>query len=131
MSSKSMAERFLEKLAAGDLGDLITDDAVSWHNLDEVESPVSTAAGNFAAVRVRYSDFRYAELRYSVAEGGVSLARFTIMATLGGGRELRVPGCLVVTEQNGKITRVEEYLDGRQVAPLAEALAAGRVGQGH
>jgi ketosteroid isomerase-like protein len=122
MSSISMAQRFLESLAAGHLDDLIAEDAVSWHNLDGVEAPLSTATGSFAAVRALYPDFRYADVRYTVGEEGISLARFTLMADLGDGRELRAPGCLVVTERDGIITRTEEYLDGRQVAPLAKAL---------
>ena len=77
--------------------------------------------GNFAAVRALFSDFRYAEVRYTASEDGVSLARFTLMATLADGSQLRAQGCLVVTEHNGLITRIEEYLDGRHLAPLAEA----------
>ena len=131
MPSVSMAERFLEKLAGGDLDDLLSEGAVSWHNLDGVESPVSpTATANFAAVRAAFPDFRYADVRYTVSEDGVSLARFTLMATLADGSQLRAPGCLVVTEQNGLITRVEEYLDGRHLVPLVEALAAARIGGG-
>lgn len=124
MSSITMAQQFLEKLSAGDVSDIIAEDAVSWHNLDEVEGLVSAAAGNFAVVRTAFPDFRYAELRYTAAEEGVSLARFTLLATLADGSELRAPGALVVTERDGLITRVEEYLDGRHLAPIVEALTA-------
>lgn len=129
MAAITLARQFLQKLAAGDLSEIIAEGAVSWHNLDGVESPLSTAVENFATVRALYSDFRYAEVRYTAGEDGVSLARFTLLATLGDGSQLRAPGCLVVTEHDGLITRTEEYLDGRHVAPLAEALAASGVGE--
>lgn len=124
MTSISTAQRFLEKLAEGDLDEIIADGAIGWHNLDDVEGPMSAAPGNFAAVRAAFPDFRYDEVRYTTGDGGVSLARFVIKATLADGSELRAPGCLVITEANGLITRAEEYLDSRQIAPIAAALAA-------
>lgn len=117
------AQRFLDALAAHDLESAgLADVAVSWHNLDEVEADLRTATASFATVQSVLSDFRYDEVHYSTADDGVSLARFVIKATLPDGFEMRAPGCLVVTERDGRIVRTEEYLDSAQLQPVTAAM---------
>ena len=124
MPSITMAQRFLEALSAGKVRQVIAADAVSWHNIDGVEAPLATLDEDFATVISLFPDFRYANLRYAAAGHSVSLAQFTLMATLSDGGQMEAHGCLVVTERDGLVTRTEEYLDSHQVAPLIEAAGA-------
>jgi ketosteroid isomerase-like protein len=44
-----------------------------------------------------------------------------LRGTTTAGVEVQVPACVVVKVADGKITRIDEYLDTRQIEPLTTA----------
>jgi ketosteroid isomerase-like protein len=98
---------------------LFAADAVSWHNFDEVD--VQTEPESYDAVRAIRTvvpDFDFHEIRTHDTGGGVSVAQYVILGTLPDGATLRVPGVLIAHSCGGRITRLEEYVDTAQLAPV-------------
>jgi len=98
---------------------LFADGAVSWHNFDEVE--VQTAPESYEAVRAIRNvvpDFDFHDVRGHDTGDGVSVAQYVILGTLPDGSALRAPGVLVAHSTDRRITRLQEYLDTGQLAPL-------------
>jgi uncharacterized protein len=100
----------------------LTDDAVMWHNYDPVEVPAAQASANLAALQAVLPDCRFEEVRVDGA-GPVSIAQYVFAVTLPDGSCVRAPGCFVVHERDGRIARIEEYMDSAQLAPIAAAMA--------
>jgi ketosteroid isomerase-like protein len=99
--------------------------AVTWHNFDELEIP--TEPGSYEtikAIRGVVPDFDFREIRGREAGDGVSVAQYVIGGALPDGSSLRAPGILVAHSTDGQITRLEEYLDTAQLAPLFALLTA-------
>ena len=101
----------------------LSNDAVMWHNYDQVEAPADEATANFAALQSVLPDYRFEDVRAHGA-GEVSVAQYVLKATLPDGTSVRAPGCFVVHEPDGQIVRIDEYMDSAQVAPIGAAVAA-------
>lgn len=116
------AARILDALDAGVVDEsVITDDAVVWHNFDEVEMPIRDAFGSVRTIREKVPDFRFDGRRFDVA-GDVTLVRYTLRATLPDGSEAAAPACMAVHTSGDRVTRIEEYLDTAQLAPVLALL---------
>ena len=100
----------------------LTDDAVVWHNYDPVDTPAVQATANLAAMQAVLPDCRFEEIRTHGA-GAMSVAQYVFAATLPDGSSGHAPGCFIVHERDGRIARVEEYMDSAQLAPIAAAMA--------
>lgn len=88
--------------------------AVTWHSFDEVEAPtVPDTFASLAAIRAVVPDFTMTELRT-----GDGYAQYVVTGTLPDGSTLRAPAALVVHVDGGMVTRIEEYVDTGQLAPL-------------
>lgn len=118
------AARVVDALMTLDPGEsLFAPGAVTWHGFDEVEAP--TVPDTFESVRAIRSvvpDFAMTGVRTHDA-GPVSVAQYTLRGTLPDGATFRAPAVLVVhTGDDGRVTRIEEYVDTAQLAPLFAAL---------
>lgn len=105
--------------------DVFAPGCVSWHNFDEAESP--TVPDSFAALRTvldAVPDYRMADVMVHEAGDGVSVAQFVATGTLPDGSALRAPGVLVAHSRDGKVVRLEEYLDTGQLSRVFALLAA-------
>ena len=102
--------------------DLFTPGATAWHNFDEQDLAIADSFGMVAAILAVVPDFTFAERRHLPATGDVSVAQYTLTGTLPDGSALRVPACLVAYEVDGRVNRIEEYLDAAQLAPLVAAM---------
>ena len=92
-------------------------DAVIWHNNDEVEQTVDQNLAVLRWVCDNLAERAYEDVRRHEWDGGFvqqHVLRFTR-----GGERLGVPACIVATVADGKITRIDEYLDSAQAARLA------------
>jgi ketosteroid isomerase-like protein len=119
----SLAQTMMDAIRAGTPDAVpLTDDAVMWHNYDPTEVPAAQAAANLAAIQAVLPDCRFEEVR-AHGTGAVSVAQYVFTATLPDGSCLRAPGCFVVHERDGRIARIEEYMDSAQLAPIAAAIA--------
>jgi uncharacterized protein len=118
------ANRFFDGLLAGDLAALeaaCAPGSVLWINLTEQERPLEASLPGFARVRSTVPDLRMEAVRRRGVEGGF-VEQHVLTGTMPSGDLLRVVGCFVGTVENGRITRLEEYVDGRQAAALSALL---------
>ncbi len=113
-----LADRIFAAIEAGDVenvASLYADDAVIWHNTDQVEQ---SKAANVAVLGwlVRNTASReYREVRRSIIDDGF-VQQHVLHIEFGDGRSADLPACLVVRVAGDKITRLDEYLDGAMVA---------------
>lgn len=131
MSSQDAAVRIAEKLAAGyrpeaPAEDLYADRIVSWHNYDEREVVVTRdqlaagAQGEHGALAQVLSGFGYEERRVYPAGDAVVMTH-VMVGTLRDGTRVRIPACHVYALEDGRIARMDVYMDSAQAAPLATA----------
>ncbi len=115
-----VAERLFAAIHAGDVaaaGALYADDAVIWHNNDNL---VQTPDENLRVLRwvVRnVKDLRYEEIRRIETANGF-VQQHVLRGIAPNGQPLEVPACLIVTVAEGRITRFDEYLDSAHTAVL-------------
>ncbi len=100
---------------------VIADGATAWHNFDEIDMPLEDTFGSVRMIREKVPDFRFDGQRFHTA-GDVTVAQYTLRGTLPGGAEAAAPACLVVHTSGDRVTRIEEYLDTAQLAPILALL---------
>lgn len=116
----SIADRLFGAIERGDmdsLRQLYHPQARIWHNTDGQEQSVED---NLRVLRwlVRHTRARaYEDIRRDVIPGGF-VQQHVLKLQLATGRTVRIPACLVATTDQGRITRIDEYLDSAQVADL-------------
>ncbi|MEJ8281095.1 hypothetical protein [Pseudonocardia spirodelae] len=118
------AARVVDALMTLDPGEsLFAPGAVTWHSFDEAEAPtVPDTIEAVRAIRRVVPDFGMYEVRTHDA-GPVSFAQYTLRGTLPGGGAFRAPAVLAVhTGDDGRVVRIEEYVDTGQLAGLFAAL---------
>ena len=115
-----VADQLFAAIEEGDLDAvraLYAPDAVIWHNTDGVEQSVEQNLGVLRWVVDHLADRTYEEVRrFPTASGFVQ--QHVLRCTRRDGVRAEVPACLVVTCDDGRITRLEEYLDSAHVARL-------------
>ncbi len=120
-----VVERFFAALEAGDtatLASIYSADARIWHNdgtEDDVESNLKVLRGLHGAV----SGLHYEILRRLPAGGGV-FQQHTLRGRLPDDRAVALPAAMYLAVEAGRITRIEEYLDSAQAAPIRAARGA-------
>jgi len=103
------------------VAELYADDVEVWHNFSDA---VQDKAANLAVLTGLCESV--AEIHYDVTErleldGGRVLQRHVLRCGSGDGQELRIPACIFVTVRDGKIHRIDEYLDTAQANALRAA----------
>jgi ketosteroid isomerase-like protein len=119
-----LAERLFGAIMAGDIDavrSLYAPDAVIWHNIDRAEQTADQNLRVLQWVVQHVRNLRYEEIcRQRTANGFVQ--QHVLRGTAPNGQALDVPACMVGTVRDGRIVRLEEYLDsGHLAALLAEA----------
>lgn len=119
-SHLEVAERLFAAIAGGDIEavrGIYTEDAVIWHNDD---NQPQTPEQNLRILRwvVRnVRELRYEEIRRQETAGGF-VQQHVLRGIAPNGERLDVPACIVCTVADGRITRLDEYLDSAQTASL-------------
>ena len=103
-----------------DLFDIYADDAVIWHNHDNREQNVAQNVKLLERMPQWVSDREYADRRFRVFDGGV-VQQHTLKGTrISTGETIALHACVVVlVNEDGKITRLDEYLDSAEAVKLA------------
>ena len=92
-------------------------DAVIWHNNDEVEQTVDQNLAVLRWVCDNLADRAYEDVRRIEHEGGF-VQQHVLRFTKDGERR-QIPACIVVTlSPEGRIARLDEYLDSAHVARI-------------
>ena len=118
-----VANRFFDALIAGDrdgLDAVFADDAVFWQNFALTEIPKSDFLPRFAGLKGMVRDLHFEDVRRASTPSGF-VEQHTLCGTAPSGETFAAHGCFLGTVENGRISRIEEWLDAAQLAPLARA----------
>ena len=102
------------------LRELYDPDVEIWHNTDGVVQRRDDNLATLAWMGRNLPDLRYTEVRRSATADGF-VQQHVLVATNRAGRRIEVPACIVTTVgDDGRITRLDEYLDSAAVAAILE-----------
>ena len=119
MPGVAVADELFTAIEKGDVDAvraLYAPDIVVWHNTDSVEQ---TAEENLRILRWlvdNLADRSYDEVRRRDYDDGFvqqHVLRFTYNET-----RFEIPACIVATTADGRITRIDEYLDSAHISRL-------------
>ena len=103
---------------------LYADDVAVWHNFDKAAN-LAVLAGLCKHVPA----IRYEIVERHALGGGRIVQRHVLRARTAGGAEITIPACIFVSVADGRITRVDEYLDTAQANRLRSATGRPPVGE--
>jgi ketosteroid isomerase-like protein len=126
MKSVELAAQFFDAVEKGDGGTLerlCADDAVIWHNYDQLDAPFKRVMPALHKAAAVVKGLSYARRSYTALPDG-ALAQHSLTGTLPDGKLIDAPIIVRLYMRDGRIHRLEEYLDRMHVAALAAAVAA-------
>ena len=115
-----LAARLFAAIEAGDVDGvaaLYAPDVVVWHNDDGRSQSGAENLRVLAWLVTHCSDVRYVDVRRSATATGF-VQQHVLRATGPSGEAVEVPACIVGTCAEGRITRIDEYLDSAHLAPF-------------
>jgi ketosteroid isomerase-like protein len=118
----ALAERFSAAAGSGDieaLRQIYAEDARIWHNFDNVGQTVDENLKVIGWMEHVLPGRKYDVLRRVVIPGGY-LQQHVLSGTTRKGASISIHACLVVMVKNGRISRLEGYLDPTQAAALRD-----------
>ena len=124
--SEELVVAFFAALEAGDietLREIYAPDAVIWHNDDLVEQPLEENLKVLAGLHRVVSGLRYDVTRRVPAPDGV-LQQHVLRGTLQNGAAVELHAAMYLQVRDGRITRIEEYLDSGKRATIKAAREA-------
>jgi ketosteroid isomerase-like protein len=116
---RTLAQRFFDAVEAGDVetaGTYYAPDVVIWHNFDNLEQTRDQNLAVLAGMPQRLSDRLYADRRVEVFAGGFVQQHVLHATRKFDGARLAMPAVIVCRVKDGKIIRLDEYLDSAHVA---------------
>ena len=116
-----LAERLIAAVTAGDIEGVracYAPDVVVWYNSDGVAQSADENLRVLGWVIRNIRDLRYEEVRRQRTPTGF-VQQHVLRGTAPNGAALAIPACLVGTVVDGRIARLDEYLDSTHLAPLA------------
>lgn len=122
LSPLDVAERLFRAIPAGDIEAvraLYAPDAVIWHNDDQRQQTPEQNLRVLAWVATNIKELRYDDIRRQPTPAGF-VQQHVLRGIAPNGQPLEVPACIVCTVVEGRITRLDEYLDSAQVAVLRD-----------
>lgn len=117
-----LLDRILAAAEAGDatdLADIYAPDAVIWHNHDLKETTVAQNGRLLEGMGRWVADRRYTERRVTAFEGGAVQQHVLRGTRVSTGEEVALHACVVITVEDGTITRLDEYFDSAEAAQFA------------
>jgi uncharacterized protein len=117
-----IADRLLAGIGAADeavLRQVYAPDALIWHNFDQAEQTVDQNLGTLHDLHRRVANLEYTDIRRFVSPGGF-VQQHVLTGDAKGGR-LNMPAMIRFWVEDGRITRLEEYLDTAQAMVMYRA----------
>ena len=121
-----VANGFFNALLAGEaaaLERLFAPHAVFWQNFLGREIPRDEFLAGFARLAHTVDDLHFEDVRRT-ATGAGFVEQHTLCGRTQSGAALAVRGCFIAAVEDGRIVRLNEYLDSAQLAPLRAARSA-------
>ncbi|MFI5717482.1 nuclear transport factor 2 family protein [Nocardia sp. NPDC051750] len=117
-----LADRFFAAVSAGDeatLTELYAPDARIWHNDKGTEETVTENLRVLRWLSRTLVDMRYEDIRRYPLPAGFA-QQHVLRGGLPGHGLLEVAACLFVEVRDGRIIRIDEYVDSAATRPLRE-----------
>jgi ketosteroid isomerase-like protein len=124
-TGRELAMGFLQSIAARDLDamrDLLDDEAVFWTNVTMTDTDKEARLQRIAMEFRTFDTFVFVDERIDELRNGFVI-RARAKGSLPGGITFEFPICIVADSRNGRICRLEEYLDPAAVTPILSALS--------
>ena len=115
-----IAKQLIDAIVAGDVAaveQLYGDDLVGWQNFTGRELNRRQMLKIVRVLGGDVKDLRYDDIRVTPTARGY-VQQHVLRATAKDGRAVECAACLVVRVADGKIRRIDEYMDGAALAPL-------------
>ncbi len=112
----TLRDRFFGAITRGDIDAVracYAEGAIIWHNTDGIEQPLQQNLLVLGWIIKNVKDFRYEQVRFQPTPIGFVEQHLTC-GTAPSGEPFSIPACIVCTIVNGRVARVDEYLDGAQ-----------------
>lgn len=123
---RALAQRFFDAVGAGDMDAVAAcydDDVVIWHNFDNREKTKADNLATLAAMPGRLDERVYADRRIEIFNGGFVHQHVLTAKRKLDGVSLRMPAIVICRVRDGKIVRLDEYLDSAHVAEFRKGAA--------
>lgn len=120
-SVRELIDRFIAAIERGDVDTVLkiyADDATIWHNYDNLEVTAQDNARQIRWFSTRLAGMQYTDIRRIDFPGGL-IQQHVLQGTAPNGDVIELHAMLKIEVQNGRIARLEEYLDPAQAASLA------------
>lgn len=120
--TNELADRFFGAVSAGDIDtvrECYSPDARIWHNFDNVETTREENLQLLAYVTENWKNFRFENVRRRPMEGGF-IQQHEMHGEGADGKPFMAPAILLVSVQDGHVSRIEEYFDVGQCPPFPE-----------
>jgi ketosteroid isomerase-like protein len=124
--NEELVVRFFAAIEAGDIAavrEIYAPDALIWHNDDLIEQPVEENLKVLQGLHRAVSGLHYEIIRRAPAPDGV-LQQHVLRGRLQNGAEVELHAAMYLQVRDGRITRIEEYLDSGKRAAIRAAREA-------
>lgn len=112
MTNIELAERFINAIDSEDIDtmrDIYAPDATIWHDFDRIDQDPETNIQSLISLREAIPSVRWVTTRIeALAEGFLLTYDLTVTFPE---KALAIPACVIATVINGKITRLEEWVN--------------------
>jgi ketosteroid isomerase-like protein len=118
-----LADSFFGAIERGDveaLRALYATDALIWHNFDDVQQSVDDNLRVLTWLQRHLHDRRYDVGRREVLPDGF-MQQHVLRGTNDAGEPFALPACIICRVNDGRITRLDEYLDSAAIAALSSS----------
>ena len=119
-SNLDLCDQLFSAIMRGDIDAvraIYSPDAVIWHNNDQIEETPDRNLRVLGWVTKNIKDLRYEELRRHETPSGF-VQQHVLRGIAPNGTALKIPACIVCEVKDGRITRLDEYLDSAHTAAL-------------
>jgi len=116
---RALAARMFDAVAHDDMrevADCYDEDVIIWHNFDDTEQSGAENLAALATLPKRISDRSYEDKRVEVFDGGFVQQHVLHGTRVGDNKRLTMAGIIICRVKNGKVIRLDEYLDSKDVA---------------
>lgn len=116
---RALASRMFDAVARGDMeevADCYDEDVIIWHNFDDTEQSGPENLAALATLPKRITDRSYEDRRVEVFDGGFVQQHVLHGTRVGDSKRLTMAAIIICRVKNGKVTRLDEYLDSKDVA---------------
>jgi ketosteroid isomerase-like protein len=119
--SLEIADRLFKAIEHGDVNaikNIYAPHTKIWHNFDNIAQSVDENLAVLKWVVENIAEISYSEIKRQPTPAGFVQQHVLRGKVKSSGKPVAIPACIVCTVENGRITRLDEYLDSAQTAAL-------------